>query len=66
MINYGRELKMGVDIRRIEKIEKVTEFGKRIKKSIEKSRSSIKKGTRRDKVASRQRKERNRRIEEEE
>jgi len=30
--NYGRELKMGVDIKRKEKIEKVIEFAERIKK----------------------------------
>ena len=32
MVNYSRELKMEVDIRKKEKIEKVTEFVKRIKK----------------------------------
>jgi len=30
--NYGRELKMEVDIKRKEKIEKVIEFAERIKK----------------------------------
>jgi len=30
--NYGREMRMGVDIRRKGKIEKATEFVKRIKK----------------------------------
>jgi len=30
--NYGKELKMGVDIKRKEKIEKVIEFAERIKK----------------------------------
>ena len=32
MVNYSRELKMEVDIRKKEKIEKATEFVKRIKK----------------------------------
>ena len=32
MENYGRELRMGINIRKKEKIEKVTEFAKRIKK----------------------------------
>jgi len=30
--NYSRELRIGVDIRRKENIEKVTEFAKRMKK----------------------------------
>ena len=32
MVNYGRELRMGVDIRRKGKIEKVIEFAERMKK----------------------------------
>jgi len=32
MANYGRELRMGVDIRRKEKVEKTTEFIEKIKK----------------------------------
>ena len=32
MVNYGRELRIGVDLRRKEKIEKVAEFVERIKK----------------------------------
>ena len=32
MANYGRKLKMGADIRKKEKIKKVTEFLERIKK----------------------------------
>jgi len=32
MANYGRELMIGVDIRRKEKVEKAMEFAKRIKK----------------------------------
>ena len=30
--NYGRELKIGIDIRRRKKMEKVMEFAERIKK----------------------------------
>ena len=36
MENYGRELRIGVDIRRKEKIEKTMEFAKRMKKVQEK------------------------------
>ena len=36
MANYGRELRIGTDIRRKEKIEKVTEFAERMKKVQEK------------------------------
>jgi len=32
MTNYGRELKMGTSIRRKGKVEKVTEFAKRMRK----------------------------------
>jgi len=32
MVNYDRELRMEVDIRKKEKVEKVTDFAKRIKK----------------------------------
>jgi len=32
MANYGRELRMGINIRRKRKMEKATEFMKRIKK----------------------------------
>jgi len=32
MANYGRELRMGIDIRRKGKMEKVMEFAERIKK----------------------------------
>ena len=32
MVNYGRELRIGINIRKKEKIEKVTKFIKRIKK----------------------------------
>jgi len=32
MVNYGRELKIGIDIRRKEKMKKVMEFAERMKK----------------------------------
>ena len=32
MVNYGRELKMRVNIKKKEKMEKATEFAKRIKR----------------------------------
>ena len=32
IVNYKRELKMGIDIRRKEKVEKAMEFTERIKK----------------------------------
>ena len=32
MENYGRELRMCIDIKKKEKVEKATEFAKRIKK----------------------------------
>jgi len=31
-VNYGRELRTGIDIRRKDKVENVMEFAKRIKK----------------------------------
>ena len=40
---YGRELKIGVDIRRKEKVEKVTEFAKRMRKIQEETRAVLKK-----------------------
>ena len=40
--SYGRELKMGVDIKRKEKIEKVIEFAERIKKIQEKVEAALK------------------------
>ena len=42
MANYGRELRMGIDIRRKGKIEKVTEFAKRIKKMQEEAEAALK------------------------
>jgi len=41
--NYGRELRIGGDIRKRGKVEKVTEFVERMKKVYEKSRAALKK-----------------------
>ena len=43
MVNYGRELRMGIDIRWKEKTEKATEFAKRMKKVQEKVKVIFKK-----------------------
>ena len=43
MANYGRELKIGVDIRRKEKVEKATEFAERMKKVQEEARIVLRK-----------------------
>jgi len=43
MENYGRELRIGINIRRKEKIEKITEFVKRIKKIQEKVKVVLRK-----------------------
>jgi len=43
MANYDRDLKMGADIRRKEKVRKATEFMERIKKVQEKARAVLKK-----------------------
>jgi len=43
MVNYRRELRMGVDIRRKEKVEKVTEFAERMRKVQEEVEVSLKK-----------------------
>ena len=42
MANYGRELRMEIDIRRKGKIEKATEFAKRIKKMQEEAGVALK------------------------
>jgi len=42
-VNYGRKLRMGVDIRRKGKMEKVTEFAERIKKVQEKAGAILRK-----------------------
>ena len=44
MVNYGRELRMGANIRKKEKIEKATEFAERMK------RKKAEKWKKRDKV----------------
>jgi len=41
--NYGRELRMGGDIRRKEKVEKATEFAERMKKVQEEAGATLKK-----------------------
>ena len=43
MANYGRELRMRGDIKRKEKVEKATEFVKRIKQVQEKAGAALKK-----------------------
>ena len=42
MVNYGRELRIEIDIKRKEKIEKVMEFVERIKKVQEETRVVLK------------------------
>jgi len=42
-VNYRRELRMGIDIRRKGKMEKVTEFAERIKKVQEEAGAVLKK-----------------------
>jgi len=43
MVNYGRELRMEVNIRKKEKIEKATEFVERIKKMQEEVEITLRK-----------------------
>ena len=43
MANYRRELKMGADIRKKEKVEKAIEFVKRIKKMQKEAGAALKK-----------------------
>ena len=43
MANYGRELRMGGDIRKEEKVEKATEFVERMKKGQEEAGVTLKK-----------------------
>ena len=43
MTNYGRELRMEEDVRKREKIEKVTEFVKKMKKIQEEAGAALKK-----------------------
>ena len=41
MANYKREMRMGVDLRRKEKMEKATEFAERMKKVQEEARAVL-------------------------
>jgi len=41
MANYGRELRMGVDLRKKGKIEKVTEFAERMRKVQEEAETAL-------------------------
>jgi len=43
MANYGKELRMGGDIRRKEKVESATEFVERMKKVHEEAEAALKK-----------------------
>ena len=43
IVNYNRELRMGIDIRRKEKVEKATEFAERMKKVLEEAEVMLKK-----------------------
>ena len=43
MTNYGREMRMGEDIRKRGKVEKATEFVERIKRVHEEARAALKK-----------------------
>jgi len=43
MANYGREMRMGGDIRRKEKVESVTEFIQRMKKIHEEAEAALRK-----------------------
>ena len=43
MANYGRELRIGADIRRKGEVEKATEFAKRIKKVQEEAGEALRK-----------------------
>ena len=43
MANYGRELRMGADIRKREKVEKAMEFAERIKKVQEEAGAALRK-----------------------
>ena len=47
MVNYGRKLRIGADIRRKGKVKKITKF-------VERSKGSIKKSTGGNEVTSRQ------------
>ena len=42
MVNYSRELRIGVDIRRKGKVEKATKFAERMKKVQKKAGAALK------------------------
>ena len=42
IVNYGRKLRIGIDIRRKEKMEKVTKFVERMKKVQKETRVALK------------------------
>ena len=41
IVNYGRKLRIGVDIRKKEKVEKVMEFAERMKKKVQKEAVAV-------------------------
>ena len=43
MANYGRELRMGADIRRKEKMKKAIKFAKRMRRVQEKAEATLRK-----------------------
>ena len=43
MVNYGRELRMGADIKKRRKVEKTTKFAERIKKVQEETGAALRK-----------------------
>ena len=43
MTNYGREMRMGGDIRKSGKVEKATEFVERLKRVYKEARAALKK-----------------------
>ncbi len=61
-VNYGRELRMGFDIRKKGKNEKVKEFAREMKERHEKARAALVKLAGRDEKADRQKQERDKRI----
>jgi len=43
IVNYGKELRIGADIRKKEKVKKVTEFAERMRKVQEKAEVALRK-----------------------
>jgi len=43
MVNYGKKLRMGADIRRKRKVEKIVEFAERIKKVQKEAGTALRK-----------------------